>query len=73
MAMMSMLLGFTVERSLHTPNPESLRALLATGVPIGATLMAQVLNRKYWKLWAGAIVLLSVLAAASFLAAFLAE
>jgi predicted Ser/Thr protein kinase len=73
MAMMSMLLGFTVERSLHTPNPESLRALLATGVPIGATLMAQVLNRKYWKLWAGAIVLLSVLAAASFLAAFSAE
>lgn len=68
-AMMSMLLGVTVEMSVHTQNPEALRTLLATGVPIGATLMAQVLNRKYWKLWTGAIALLSALAAVSFLAA----
>ncbi|HXG23731.1 MAG TPA: hypothetical protein VNJ09_04180, partial [Chthonomonadales bacterium] len=68
-AMMSMLLGVTVEMSIRTQNLEALRALLATGVPIGATLMAQVLNRKYWKLWAGALVLLSVLAAMSFLVA----
>lgn len=71
-AMMSMLLGVTVEMSVRTKNLEALRALLATGVPIGATLMAQVLNRKYWKLWAGAMVLLSVLAAMSFLSALTA-
>lgn len=66
MAVMAMVLGLSVGVASRMGRPEVLGSLPATGVPIGLILIFQLASRKHWKLWAGAIVILSLLAAGTF-------
>jgi hypothetical protein len=67
LAVMTMVLGVTVGVSGRLGHAEALARLPATGVPIGAMFLIQVIQRRYWKLWAFAIVLLALLTSGIFL------
>jgi serine/threonine protein kinase len=66
LAAMTMVLGVTVGVSGRMGHTEALARLPATGVPIGAIFLIQLMQRRYWKLWACAIALLSLLTSAIF-------
>jgi serine/threonine protein kinase len=67
--LMATLVGIAFGVANRTGHTESVVPLFGTGVPFGATLLLQLITRRHWKLWAGAIALLSLLAAGTFTAA----
>jgi serine/threonine protein kinase len=66
LAVMTMVLGVTMGVAGRTGHTAGLQALPATGVPMGVILAIQVFQRKNWRLWAGAIVALAMIAAGTF-------
>jgi serine/threonine protein kinase len=66
LAVMTMVLGVTIGVAGKTGHTEGFASLPATGVPIGALLVCQTFSRRHWKVWAGAIIILSALAATTF-------
>jgi len=66
LAVMTMVLGVTVGVSGRMGHAEALARLPATGVPIGALFLMQLVQRRHWKLWAAAIALLSLLTSGIF-------
>ncbi|MEP6756541.1 MAG: serine/threonine-protein kinase, partial [Chthonomonadales bacterium] len=58
-AIFSVALGVTVKVAITRGHPEYLIAIPATGVPIGLLFILQCFTRRYWKVWAGIIVMLS--------------
>ncbi len=66
LAVMTMVLGVTVGVTGRTGHVEALARLPATGVPIGAMFLIQIVQRRYWKLWATAVALLALLTSGIF-------
>ncbi len=63
LAMMTVVLGMAVGSALHHGNMSSLAPLVGTGVPFGFMFLLQIPTRRHWKVWAGAIACLSLVAA----------
>ncbi len=69
LAVMAVVLGAVAGVAQRSQNALALLPLVGTGVPIGCMLVFQLLTRRFWKLWSVAIVILSLLASGSFIAA----
>lgn len=67
--MMCVILGVVIGSAHRINAMDSLLPLFGTGVPFGVMTFLQLFTRRYWKAWAGAIVILSILAAGTFVAA----
>ncbi len=69
LSVMVVILGAYCGIAQRTGSTQMLTPLIGTGVPIGGMLLFQNFARKHWKLWSLAIVVLSLLACGSFIAA----
>jgi hypothetical protein len=66
LAVMAMVLGVSMGVATRTGRPDIMGSLPSTGVPMGLVLAFQIASRKRWQIWAGVIVVLSLLAAGTF-------
>ena len=68
-AVMAVVLGVSLGVAHRAGSYGVMVTSLSTGVPIGALLFCQLLSRRHWQFWAGAIAVLSILASGTFLSA----
>lgn len=66
LAVMTMVLGVTVGVTSQLGHADALARLPVTGLPIGFLFAAQLVQRRHWKFWSLAIILLSLLTSGIF-------